>query len=102
MATEKEKIFSLLKGVIDPELMVNIIDLGLVYNVLYDDEQKKIIVEMTLTSPSCPLGEVIINDAEGILKIHYQNFTVNIILVWEPAWTPDCLTQQGKIALGKN
>lgn len=102
MNEEENKIFSLLRGVLDPELMVNIIDLGLVYKVRHDAINKKINIEMTLTSPGCPLGEMITTDARELLRSNYKDFVVEIILVWEPGWSPEMLTEEGKIALGKH
>lgn len=100
MTSEEEKILSLLKGVIDPELMVNIIDLGLVYAVKYNESEKTIAIEMTLTSPGCPLGDAITADAQEILRANYPGFSVEIKLVWEPHWNPDRLTPEGKKSLG--
>ncbi|MEO8761980.1 MAG: metal-sulfur cluster assembly factor [Bacteroidia bacterium] len=100
MKPQEETIFLLLRGVIDPELMINIIDLGLVYKVEYNETDKKITIEMTLTSPGCPMGDTITNSAKNILKKDYPDFAVEINLVWEPAWGTDKLTPLGKLALG--
>lgn len=102
MNTEEQKIFTLLKGVIDPELMVNIIDLGLVYDVKLDEEKKEINVNLTLTSPGCPLGDVITQDAQQVIQSNNPDFKVSINLVWEPPWTLENLTEKGKEALGRN
>ncbi|MEO7088093.1 MAG: metal-sulfur cluster assembly factor [Bacteroidia bacterium] len=101
MIATEENIFLLLREVIDPELMVNIIDLGLVYKAQQNEAEKKITVEMTLTSPGCPMGEVITKDAQEVLKAHYPDFEIAINLVWEPPWSIGHLTQLGKIALGR-
>lgn len=101
MKTEEEKIIVLLKGVIDPELMINIIDLGLVYDVRQDDAEKKIDIDLTLTSPGCPLGEVIMEDARQVLIAGYPDFKVEVNLVWKPMWTIENLTAAGKEALGR-
>jgi len=101
MNTEEQKIFTSLKEVIDPELMVNIIDLGLVYDVKLNEESKEIKVDLTLTSPSCPLGEVITEDAKQVIQSNNPNFKVSINLVWEPPWTLENLTSEGKMALGR-
>lgn len=100
-STEEQRIFELLKGVIDPELMVNIIDLGLIYDVRYNPTEGKIEIEMTLTSPGCPMGDVIMEDAKQMIEKNFKNFSIEIILVWEPAWTMERLTEAGKAALGK-
>lgn len=97
-AIQKEEVFMLLKQVIDPELMINIVDLGLVYDVLISDE-KLITVNMTLTSQGCPLGDVIMEDVMHIISEQCKNYKVDIQLVWEPEWTPERLTEKGKAAL---
>lgn len=101
MNTEEEKVVALLKGVIDPELMINIIDLGLVYDVRQDDAEKKIDIDLTLTSPGCPLGEVIMEDARQVIIAGYPDFKVEVNLVWEPMWTLERLTAEGKATLGR-
>ncbi|MBI3133088.1 MAG: metal-sulfur cluster assembly factor [Bacteroidetes bacterium] len=99
-STNEDKIYQLLKGVIDPELMVNIIDLGLVYEILCDEEKKLITVSMTLTSPGCPMGDVIQEDALQLVKKNYDHYEVKINLVWEPAWSPDFMSEEAKKQLG--
>ena len=101
MNTEEKRIFELLKGVIDPELMVNIIDLGLIYGVTYNEPGRKIDVALTLTSPGCPMGGLIIEDAQQLIEASYPKFEVNINLVWEPEWSVENLTEAGKEALGQ-
>lgn len=100
--TEKEtEVFELLRRVIDPELMVNIIDLGLVYNVQIDEPSNTINIDLTLTSPGCPLGDVIIEDIEQVVQNEKKNAVIKVNLVWEPMWTLDRLTTKGKEALGR-
>lgn len=101
MNTEEKKIFELLKNVIDPELMVNIIDLGLIYGVIYNESERKIDIDLTLTSPGCPMGGLIIEDAQQLIKSHYDGFEVDIHLVWEPMWGIEKLTDDGREALGQ-
>ncbi len=100
MDTEEKKIIEMLREVVDPELMVNIIDLGLVYGVAYDAPGKKIDVALTLTSPGCPMGGIIIEDAQQTLESNYPGFDVSINLVWEPVWSVEKLTEKGKSELG--
>lgn len=100
MDTEEMRILEMLKKVIDPELMVNIIDLGLVYGVIYDTTGKQIDIALTLTSPGCPMGGIIIEDAQQTLENNYPGFEININLVWEPAWSIERLTENGKAELG--
>lgn len=99
MKPTKEIIIELLKQVIDPELMVNIVDLGLVYDIKIQDDKKVIQVEMTLTSAGCPLGDMILADVECVLKEQVEGYSIMVYLVWDPVWSPDLLTQAGKSAL---
>lgn len=101
MNTEEKQIFELLKEVVDPELMVNIIDLGLIYGVTYNESEHKIDIDLTLTSPGCPMGGLIMEDAQQQIESCYPNFEVNINLVWEPMWSVENLTEAGKEALGQ-
>ncbi len=101
--TDKEKheidILGFLKEVIDPELEINIIDMGLVYKVNYD-EKGIITINLTLSTKSCPMGDVITNNVENCLKRRFPDFTIAINMVWEPQWTRDFLTAAGKKELG--
>lgn len=99
MNTEKEKLMDLLKGVIDPELMVNIVDLGLVYDITINVDHK-INVDLTLTSPGCPMGDMIIEDIKQLILANYPDYEVAVTLVWEPTWSQERLTEKGKAALG--
>ncbi|MCO5222567.1 MAG: metal-sulfur cluster assembly factor [Thermomicrobiales bacterium] len=92
-------VWEVLHNVIDPEVGINIVDLGLVYGVVVDGEDVE--VRMTLTTPGCPLHDTI---AEAVdTSIHYfvsDVDTVTIDLVWEPRWTPAMITEAGQQALG--
>ncbi len=86
MMITKNDILENLKQIIDPELEVNIVDLGLIYNIKIDEQNKKAAVFMTLTSKGCPLSNVIKFEVEESLKKleGIENAEVNI--VWEPEW----------------
>lgn len=93
----KEQVEEKLRSVMDPELHINIVDLGLIYEILV--EPKKIEVVMTLTTPGCPLAPVI----DKLIKEALASFKVeNIVLtlVWEPAWSMDRMSEEGKLKLG--
>lgn len=92
--------FETLRDVLDPELHINIIDLGLVYDIKIDDDQKLIGVTMTLSSSYCPVGESILNAVKNCLEKRYQDYVVTAHLVWEPAWSYDNITDEGKRLLG--
>ncbi len=80
--------------VIDPELMVNIVDLGLVYDVEIKEENI-VKVTMTLTTPHCPMGEAIQTGVKNALEKELLGFEVDINLVFEPAWNYDMVSAEG-------
>ncbi|WP_437230064.1 metal-sulfur cluster assembly factor [Planctomicrobium sp. SH661] len=98
MASEVELIDAL-KQVIDPELMVNIVDLGLVYEVT-QEEGGKVKVEMTLTSPACPAGPQIIQQSKMALEGLADVETAEIKLVMSPPWSPERMTEEARDQLG--
>lgn len=97
--SEETAVLDCLKAVIDPELMVNIVDLGLVYSIEVNSKTNRININLTLTSPGCPMGDVIMQDIENTLYRFYPSYTQTIQLVWEPNWTPDLASEEGKFAL---
>jgi len=97
-ASEKDMAVEALYQIIDPELGINVIDLGLVYEMRISPEE--VYVQMTMTTPGCPMHESIVNAAERALKMLFPLKTVNIHLVWEPAWTPERLSPSAKQKLG--
>lgn len=86
-------VIEALKDVIDPELGINIVDLGLVYGINID-AQDAVRLDMTLTSAACPLTDVIERQAQTVLSEFTPDVTVN--WVWLPAWGPDRITQDGQ------
>ena len=90
-------ILRCLQGVIDPEIGLSIVDLGLVYRARRTDEG--IEVALTLTSRACPLGEMVLDDVRERLAECFDP-PVKVSLVWEPAWTADFLTDEGRRQLG--
>ncbi len=87
-----------LRTVIDPELMINIVDLGLVYSINQTD--RKVLVEMTLTSPACPAGPQIISQAKMALEKISGVDVAEIKLTMSPPWTPDRMTDDARDQLG--
>src|SRR5210317_610605 len=83
-----------LKNVIDPELGVNIVDLGLIYDLSWDDEEDALIISMTLTSAGCPLTDVIEESMANALDGVVERFRVN--LVWLPQWGQQRITEDAR------
>ncbi len=95
----EESIYGALESVVDPELGVDIVNLGLVYGVDLSDSGEAIIT-MTLTSMGCPLAGVIMEDVKGALKELPEVKEVDVKIVWSPPWGKDKMTRYAKIALG--
>ena len=94
----KEKIIKEIKKIYDPEIPVNIFELGLIYKIEIIDN-KKALIEMTLTSPNCPVAESLPNSVkENILKIDGVE-DVELKLVWDPPWTKDKMSEAAKLEL---
>ncbi|MBS3133538.1 metal-sulfur cluster assembly factor [Candidatus Woesearchaeota archaeon] len=89
-----------LKKVNDPELGVSIVDLGLVYDVKIDNGM--VVVKMTLTSPACPVGPLIIQSVEEAVRKVKQVKGVTVNIVWEPPWNTDKISEETKMELGIN
>ncbi|AUW94793.1 MAG: metal-sulfur cluster assembly factor [Sulfobacillus thermosulfidooxidans] len=98
-APSKEQVLEVLKEVSDPEIGVNIVDLGLVYNVDIQDDGT-VTVDMTLTAPGCPLHDTITRTAEMAIETLDGVKEARVNIVWSPPWTPDMLTDEGRRLLG--
>ena len=97
-ALKEDLLRAALRAVKDPELDLNIIDLGLVYDVENDDGN--ILVRMTLTSPGCPAGPMITNDVYKTLRAIEGVKDVNVEIVWEPYWSPDRIEPKIRAMMG--
>ncbi len=93
-----DQVRQALRQVKDPELDLNIIDLGLVYDVEVEDGDVRI--NMTLTSPGCPAGPMITNDAHKVVRALDGVKDVNIEIVWEPYWTPERIDPKVRAMMG--
>ena len=89
-----DQVEEALKDVMDPELGVNIVDLGLVYDLTWDDENDALILSMTLTSAGCPLTDVIEEQVAQSLDGVVERFRIN--WVWMPPWGPEKITPDGR------
>lgn len=84
----------------DPELNINIVDLGLIYDIVIDQEKGKVDVTMTLTTPGCPLSFVFDDWVPSAVKLVEGVKEVYINLIWEPPWDPDKISDDAKEMLG--
>lgn len=95
----ESQIWNILKFVMDPEVEVNIVDLGLIYKVVYDGGSL-IDIEMTLSTPACPIGDAIMLNVKEAIKAKLPGLEVNVELVFDPPWTPEMVSDEGKKILG--
>jgi FeS assembly SUF system protein len=98
MSDIKSKVIDEIKKIYDPEIPVNIYELGLIYKIEVD-EKNKINIDMTLTSPNCPVAESLPKEVkENIMKVEGVS-NVNLNLVWEPPWDKDKMSEAAKLEL---
>ena len=94
----KEKVINEIKKIYDPEIPVNIYELGLIYKIEVD-EKNKVDIDMTLTSPNCPVAESLPKEVKNnIIKVEGVS-DVNLNLVWEPPWDKDKMSEAAKLEL---
>lgn len=92
-------VWSALSAIDDPELGVGIVDLGLVYSVKI--EPHRVQVAMTMTSPACPVGPYLVDEAAAAIRaIAPPDTVVDVDLVWEPPWSPERMTERARRTLG--
>ena len=95
---EKEEIINQLKEVFDPEIPVNIYDLGLIYRIKITDE-KKVVIQMTLTSPNCPVAESLPQEVSERIKKLEGMRSLTVYLTFDPPWDKDMMSEDAKLAL---
>ena len=94
-----ETVRKALSSVIDPEIGINIVDIGLVYRI--EIRERRVEVDMTRTSPACPMGEMLREDVEAALdRCLPDGHELDLRLVWEPAWSPDMMSDSAREQLG--
>ena len=100
----EDMVRTALKNVYDPEIGLDIINLGLIYRVGIEEEGKRVDIDMTLTTPACPAGPQIIENVRREVKslsdVYKDLETVNINLVWSPFWNPSMMTEEAREELG--
>jgi metal-sulfur cluster biosynthetic enzyme len=103
MPVAEDNVREALKNVVDPELFVNIVDLGLIYEIKIDEQpegKSNVVVEMTMTSPACPAGPQLLSQSQDVVKRLDGVNEVDVKLVMEPPWTPDRMTEDARDQLG--
>ena len=96
---DEQTVREALKLVEDPEAGMNIVDLGLVYGIACD--AGRIHVQMTMTSPACPVGPYLMDEAAAAIRAAApEGIDVEVELVWEPPWTPERMSEDARLALG--
>ena len=96
----EDRVVELLKTVYDPEIPVNIYDLGLIYRIELSDDLTQLDVDMTLTAPSCPMADFLVEDVRQKLETIEGLQNVNVQLVFEPEWDKDMMSEEAKLELG--
>ena len=94
----KDKVINVIKKIYDPEIPVNIYDLGLIYKTDID-KNRKVLIEMTLTSPNCPVAESLPNSVKDNIMEIEEVTDVELKLVWDPPWTKDKMSEAAKLEL---
>ena len=99
---EEKQVWEAMRGCYDPEIPVNIVDLGLIYDLRIEEGEqgKQIFVKMTLTAQGCGMGPVIADDAETRIEKLSSVQSAQVDIVWEPQWNPRMISEEGKKVLG--
>ncbi|MBI3626065.1 MAG: metal-sulfur cluster assembly factor [Candidatus Rokubacteria bacterium] len=98
MSPTEEQVLDALKQVYDPEIPVDIVNLGLVYGVSIEDGIVR--VKMTTTSPGCPVGDFLAQEAKRVVRTLDGVDAVGVEFAWDPPWTPEMMTEDAKKKLG--
>jgi len=90
-----------LYSVIDPEIGLNVVDLGLIYQIDFDDAQQQVDVQMTLTTQFCPMGESITNNVTESVQHSFPDWKIKVELTFEPPWNYSLISPEGQEFLGR-
>lgn len=97
---DEAQVWEALGTVFDPEIPVDLVSLGLIYKVVVEQESKKVLIEMTLTAPSCGMGPVLVGDVEYRVKRVPNVKAVDVELVFDPAWNRDMMSEEAQLETG--
>ena len=93
------QIEQILYNVMDPEINLNIVDLGLIYSLKYDGEGA-VEIKMTFSTPACPLGDAIVMSVKQSINNVFPDYQIEVQIVFEPPWTTEMISENGKLMLG--
>ena len=96
----QERVIEVLRTVFDPEIPVNIYDLGLIYRIELTDDATSLAVDMTLTAPNCPIADVVVDSVHEAVSDVPGVVDVSIELVFEPVWSQEMMTEEARLELG--
>ncbi|HHB78782.1 MAG TPA: DUF59 domain-containing protein [Saprospiraceae bacterium] len=97
----EKDLWEVLREIMDPELNVNIVDMGLIYDLSVDEAQKKVNIKMTLSTPNCPVGDTIVMSVMEAIMARYPDYEPDVHLVFDPPWNAEMITEAGKAQLAK-
>jgi len=89
----------ILYNVMDPEINLNIVDLGLIYSLVYDGEND-VVIKMTFSTPACPLGDAIVMSVKQSINNVFPDYGIDVQIVFDPPWTTEMISENGKMMLG--
>jgi len=99
VAQDTDEILAAVRHVVDPEIGINVVDLGLVYEVRRQDDHVSVV--MTMTAAACPLGEALTEQVKAAIQQYVHGVTsISVDLVWEPAWKPSMMSPSARERLG--
>lgn len=93
------EVLDLLKNVMDPEIEINIVDLGLIYKLDFNGKDT-IDIDLTFSTPSCPLGDTIVANIRAVIEQKYPTMITKVNIVFEPRWSTNLISEEGKKILG--
>lgn len=93
---KKELAIESLKNVIDPEIGLNVVDLGLIFQLDFDESQKNVYCSMTLTTRFCPMGESISTGVTNALQQAFPGYKINVMVVFDPPWNSSLISEEGQ------
>lgn len=97
---QEEQVWTALKTVFDPEIPVDLVNLGLIYKVEVDQSSKAVLIDMTLTAPACGMGPVLVGDVEYRVRRVPNVKTVKVNLVFDPPWSRDMMSEEAQLETG--